>query len=108
MKLTESGVRHEVLFFCSITVAGNPLVGNTAHPQIVSEYRASFAKLKKLNPDIFLAPHGAQFGLAGKIARMKPGAANPFIEAGEFHRFIGGMEQDFDTELTKQQAAAKH
>ncbi len=96
-----------VMFFCSISVAGNPLVGNTAHPQIVSEYRNSFARLAKMKADIFLAPHAEQFGLADKLARMKPGAPNPFIDPGELPRFAAKARADFDAELAKQQAAAK-
>ncbi len=96
-----------VMFFCSISVAGNPLVGNTAHPQIVREYRGSFARLKTMKADIFLAPHGEQFGLAGKLARRKPGAPNPFIDPGELQRFTATSEADFDAELARQRAAAK-
>jgi len=34
-----------VLFLCSITVAGNILVGNRAYPEIASDFRATFRKL---------------------------------------------------------------
>jgi len=105
MNLTEGGVAHKVMFFCSLTVAGNPLAGNSAYPQIASDYRASFARLKKMDADIFLAPHGNQFSLPEKLAKMKSGAPNPFIDAGEKDRVLAGMEKDFDKELAKQQAA---
>jgi hypothetical protein len=62
------------MFFCSISVAGNPLIGNAAYPNILSDYRASFARLKKMDADIFFAPHGNQFGLPEKLAKMKSGA----------------------------------
>ena len=105
MNLTEAGVAHKVMFFCSLTVAGNSLVGNSAYPNIVSDYRASFARLKTMDADIFLAPHGNQFSLTEKLAKMKPGAPNPFIDAGEKDRVLAGMEKDFDKQLAKQQAA---
>ena len=105
MPLTDRGVTHKVLFFCSISVAGNPLAGTPAYPSIVSDYRASFARLKKMEADIFFAPHGGQFDMAEKLAKMKPGAPNPFIDAGELQRFAAKAEQDFDKELAKQQAA---
>lgn len=104
MPLTEMGVTHKVMFFCSISVAGNPLAGTPAYPTIVSDYRASFARLKKMQADIFFAPHGGQFGMTDKLARMKPGAPNPFIDAGELQRFTARAEQAFDKELAKQQA----
>jgi len=94
-----------VMFFCSISVAGNPLVHNSAYPAIASDYKASFAKLAKLHADIFLAPHGEQFGLAGKLAKMQPGAPNPFIDPSEKDRFLAVMRADFDAQLAKQTAA---
>src|SRR5882757_3570747 len=47
MPLTEDGVTHKVMFFGSLTVAA-PLVDNAAYPQIASDYRASFAKMRTL------------------------------------------------------------
>ena len=65
---------------------------------------AEFARIKGMNIDVFLAPHAEQFGLHDKLAKMKPGAPNPFIDPSELHRFAGKMEADFNTELTRQKA----
>ena len=97
----------DVMFFCSISVAGNPLVGNTGYPDIVAQYRAGFARLEKMKADIFLAPHGDQFGMKDKLARVKPGAPNPFVDPGELPRFLAGQKAAFETELARQQSAAK-
>ena len=105
MNLTDAGVAHKVMFFCSLSVAA-PLVGNTAYPEIASDYRASFAKLKKMDIDIFFAPHGEQFAMADKLAKLKPGAPNPFIDAGEKDRVMAKLEKDFNRQLAKDQAAA--
>jgi metallo-beta-lactamase class B len=105
MPLTVDGVAHQVMFFGSLTVVA-PLVNNAAYPQIASDYRASFAKLKKMDADVFLAPHGDQFELTEKLARMKPGAPNPFIDAGSKARTLEKMEKAFDWQLAKDQAAA--
>jgi len=107
MPLTEKGVKHNVIFFCSITAGGYPLAGKGAKPQLVETFRASFAKLKTMDADILLAAHGVQFGLSEKAARMKPGAPNPFIVPGEFRKLVAGMEKSFDAELAKQKAAAR-
>ncbi|HJS45688.1 MAG TPA: subclass B3 metallo-beta-lactamase [Rhizomicrobium sp.] len=107
MPLTDKGVTHKVMFFCSISVADNPLAGTPAYPTIVSDYRASFARLKKMQADIFFAPHGGQFDMEEKLAKVKPGAPNPFIDAGELQRFAARAEEAFDKELAQQQAAAK-
>lgn len=107
MPVTVAGKRHTAMFFCSITVAGNPLTGNKAYPAIADDYKATFAKLDRMDADIFFAPHGVQFGLADKLAKMKPGAPNPFIDAGEMHRFLAAMKKDYDEELARQFAALR-
>jgi metallo-beta-lactamase class B len=106
MPLTEDGVKHQVMFFGSLTVVA-PLVGNTAYPQIASDYRTSFAKLKTMKADIFLAPHADQFGLTEKLAKLKPGAPNPFIDADSKDRTLEKMEKAFEKQLAKDQAAVK-
>jgi metallo-beta-lactamase class B len=104
MPLTDAGVTHKVMFFCSITVAGNPIAGKLAYPGIVDDYRASFARLKKMDADIFLAPHGNQFGMEDKLTKMKPGAPNPFIDPSELQRVVGKSEAAFNKDLARQQA----
>ena len=104
MPLTEAGVTYMVMFFCSISVAGNPIAGKLAYPTIVSDYRASFARLKKMDADIFLAPHGVQFHMAEKLARVKPGAPKPFIDAKELPDMVQKAEAAFDKDLARQQA----
>ena len=104
MPLTDAGVTHKVMFFCSISVAGNPIAGKLAYPTIVSDYRASFARLKKMDADIFLAPHGGQFHMEEKLAKMKPGAPNPFIDAKELPDMVQKAEAAFDKDLARQQA----
>ena len=104
MPLVEAGVTHKVMFFCSISVAGNPIAGKLAYPAILSDYRASFARLKKMDADIFLAPHGVQFHMAEKLAKVKPGAPNPFIDAKELPDMVQKAEAAFDKDLARQQA----
>lgn len=104
MPLVEAGVTHKVMFFCSISVAGNPIAGKLAYPTIVSDYRTSFARLKKMDADIFLAPHGAQFHMEEKLAKMKPGAPNPFIDARELPDMVQKAEAAFNKDLARQQA----
>jgi metallo-beta-lactamase class B len=112
MPIAEGNENHNVIFFCSITGGGNPLLDNKAYPAIARDYKATFAKLKTMDADIFLAPHGEQFGLAKKLAAMKAnvgaaGAPNPFIDSNEFHSFMMLQEKQFDDTLARQQAAVK-
>lgn len=114
MPAVEGVTDHNVIFFCSLSTGGNPLVNNKAYPTIAADYKASFARLKKINADVFLAPHGEQFNLAKKAATVEANiknkvvnAANPFIDKGEFKRVLAAQEKEFDAELKKQEAAAK-
>ena len=114
MSIAEGKEDHNVIFFCSITLGGNPLVGNKAYPAIADDYKASFAKLKAMNADVFLAPHGDQMGLEKKVATLQANpdkkvldAPNPFIDKAEFHRVVASMEKQFNDELAKQQAGAR-
>ena len=89
---------------------GNRLVSKTRGPQypgIVEDYRATFARLKTMKADIVLAPHGEQFGLAAKLAKLPANGPNPFVDPGELARTVAQSEADFTRELAKQEAAAR-
>ena len=105
--VTESGKTQHVVFYCSTTVPGYRLVNNAKYPQIVSDYEHSFAKLRQLPCDVFLAPHGGFFHLDEKRARLEKGGANPFIDPAEFRTFLEQSEQDFYRELKKQQGEVR-
>jgi metallo-beta-lactamase class B len=108
MSVRENNVRHHVVFACSTTTGGNPLVGNTEYPEIAADFRHSLAMLKNLKVDVFLPGHARFFDAHGKAARAKAGAPNPFVDAGELRRYTEASERDFDAELAKQQTAAKN
>jgi metallo-beta-lactamase class B len=92
--------------------AQGPLANNKAYPTIASDYKVTFAKLKTMDADAFLAPHAEQFGLTKKLATMEAnanmaGAPNPFIDKNEFHSFMALREKQFDAELAKQAAGTR-
>ena len=107
MPVTDGGQTHQVIFFCSTSVPGYSLIHNKAYPNIVEDYRSSFAKLRKLNADVFLAPHGNFFDLAEKRTRMGQGKPNPFVDPKEFQAFVEKSSHDFEAELKKQQEQQK-
>jgi len=107
MPVNESGKTYHVVFYCSTTVPGYRLIGNPKYPQIVSDYERSFAKLRQLPCDVFLAPHGGFFHLDEKRGRLEKAGANPFIDPSEFGAFLKQSQQDFYRELKAQQADAK-
>lgn len=102
----ENGRTYRVIDVCSLTVAGNPLVNNTEYPGIVTDYRASFAKLKAMRADVFLAPHASFYNPQKKLAARRPGAPNPFIDPRALPAFVTACEAAFNAELAKQQSTA--
>ena len=106
-KIRDGGLTRSVMFFSSITTGGNPLVNNTAWPGIADAYRATFAKMKAMKTDVFLAPHGDQMDLDTRLAALKPGAPNPFVDPSEMPKIMAIMQDRFEKELAKQQAAAR-
>ena len=107
LPVKDAGASHRIIFFCSSTVALNRLVGRPTYPQIVNDYERTFAKSRKIEADIFLAPHPDFFHLQAKLKKMKTGAPNPFIDSAEFHEHLKRSEQDFYVALAKQKAALK-
>lgn len=108
--VTIGGQRHEAVLYCSTSVAANRLVSKTNGPQypgIVADYEQSFAKLRTLKADVFLAPHAEQFGMPAKRARLADGGPNPFIDPGMLQATIAASEKAFRQDLAKQQEAAK-
>lgn len=100
------GAMRSVFLHCSATVAGQSLVPE-AYPGMVAAFRGSFAKVKTIKADIFLANHDNFFGLKGKRDRQLAGDANAFVDADELQRFNGAMEARFEADLAQQKAAAK-
>jgi metallo-beta-lactamase class B len=84
---------------------GYKLMNNAAYPQIAQDYEQMFRVLKSLPCDVFLGAHGSYYGMAEKFARVKEGAANPFVDPEGYKSFVTDHEQMFRAEWKKQQAA---
>jgi metallo-beta-lactamase class B len=105
MRVQELGKTYQVVFYCSTSVPGYPLVDNPRYPDIVSDYEQSFTLLRQLPCDVFLAPHGSFFRLTEKRAQMAQGGPNPFIDPSELRSWVDQSEQEFQKALKAQQAA---
>lgn len=102
----ENGHRYHVVFLCSTSVPGYKLINNDAYPNIVQDYRQTFAKLRLFPCDVFLGPHGSFFHLTEKREALKAHPKqNPFIVPGEFQAFLQQSKGEFEAELKKQQQA---
>jgi metallo-beta-lactamase class B len=106
--VTADGRRYTVVFVGGTSVNGGVrLVGNTIHPQIAEDYARTFRVLKELKPDIFLAQHPSMFDMEGKAARLKPGAANPFVDPQGYAAFVAENEKAYLTRLAEDRKTIK-
>lgn len=102
----EKGRPLTVTFPCSLSVAGNVLVGNKTHRNIVADYRGSFAKLRAIPTDVMLPAHEEQGELLAKRKKQLRGDPNAFVDPTELTRYVADSEAAFNEELARQQAAA--
>jgi metallo-beta-lactamase class B len=82
---------------------GVKLLNNTRHPTIAEDYARTFRVLKELTPDIFVAQHPNMFKMEEKVARLKAGDANAFIDPQGYQAFVSSNEQAYLTQLKKEQ-----
>ena len=103
MKVKDGGRTYDVVIIGSPNVnTGYKLVGNAAYPGIAQDYELTFRTLKALHCDVFLGAHGGYFGMEAKLARMKEGGENPFIDPAGYAAYVAEREQAFRRELAKQ------
>lgn len=109
MTVEEAGERYELLIVCSFGVNDNyVLVGNEEYPEIADDYRATFAKARAMDVDVFLGSHGSFYGLAEKYERLQArgeGDPNPFIDPAGYRAHIDSQEARFESMLNAQLAA---
>ena len=100
----QDGHLYHVVFLCSVSAPGYKLVNNVKYPNIVEDYRKTFAYLNTLPCDVFLSSHGSVFGLTEKLAAMKKDPKhNPFVDSREYYQYLEQAQRDFEAELKTQQ-----
>ena len=104
---TSKGVDRSVFFLGSLSVAGNRLVNNKVDPQIVADYRKSFARAKAIQADILLIGHPPFIHLDEKYRAQQNGKQDAFIDPQLLPKFVAEFEAGFEEELKKQQAQQK-
>jgi glyoxylase-like metal-dependent hydrolase (beta-lactamase superfamily II) len=86
----------KVLFACSVTVAGNKLVGNRAYPGIVADFRRSFDSLGAMDADVVLPFHPESVDLMGRRARGE------LVDRAVLPKMVADARIAFDADLAKQ------
>jgi metallo-beta-lactamase class B len=108
MKVRDAGRDLDVVFVGSTTIPGYTLVNNSAYPNIIQDYAYTFALLKTLKCDVFLAPHGSFFALDEKRALLEKGTkTNPFIDPPGYRRFINATERAYQKQLKEEREKVK-
>lgn len=96
---TTTIARQRIVFLCSLTVAGNKLVGNMRYPDIVADFRRSFARIRALPADIVLPGHPEMADVMGRKARGDWAAPGLLRESAD------KSAAAFEVELKRQQGA---
>jgi metallo-beta-lactamase class B len=101
MPVSDGGKTYQVVFYCSTTVV-DKLVNNSSYPGIVSDYMRSFAELRKMPCDVFLAPHAGFFKLEEKRKQLDAGKLDAFVDPTEMRKYVDESEQSFRKQLDEQ------
>jgi len=109
MEVKDGGHAYHVVFFSSATINdGTRLVHNAFYPDIAADLDRSFARFKALRCDIFLAPHGGQFAMAEKFARLDRGeGVAALVDPAGWKQLIAMAEKTFRDRLAQEQALAQ-
>lgn len=99
-----NGETYRVFFHCSSSVGGQTLVPES-YPGMIESYRSTFDRIRTIKADVFLAFHSGMFGLDEHYERLKAGDGLAFVDPDALQKFNDQSEAQFDTELSRQQAA---
>ena len=99
MSAKDGEVTRQVVFPCSLTVAGNKLVGNAGHPTIVEDYEKSFELLKSMKADIVLPAHPEFGDIFERKVKRDAGDADAFVDTGLLQKLAETSRAAFEKEL---------
>jgi glyoxylase-like metal-dependent hydrolase (beta-lactamase superfamily II) len=107
MRVVDRGRPLRVLFPCSLTVAGNRLIGNRRYPGIVADFRRSLAAMARVGADVVLPAHPEQADVIARGRRSAAGERDAFVAPDLWPKLVREAAAAFEAELAKQQAAVR-
>lgn len=84
---------------------GYDLIRNRRYPAIAGDYAKSFARLRQLQPDIWLTHHGWMNDFDRLRAGAQQRGVEGWINGPEYSGWIAARQAAFEAELNRQQAA---
>lgn len=105
MTVNDRGRKRDVLFLCSLSVVGNRLVGNKGYRGVATDFRRTFARLDKLQPDIILPGHPELAGVMEREARAQAGDADAFVDPGQLRRIVASRAPTFTRNWARRRRA---
>lgn len=102
----DGNVTRPVIFYCSTTVAGQDLHRDADYPGAAADFRRSFARLRRLKADVFLAGHAEFYDLWAKKRRLDAGDLQAFVDPAELGRHVDASAAAFEAEFQKSSAPA--
>jgi metallo-beta-lactamase class B len=97
----EAGKTYDVVIACSLR---SPAV---LTPSIVDEFNRSFKVVRSLPCDVPLGDHPAQYSMAEKYGKLRPGGPNPFVDRAGCLVEANIQEAMFHAVLADQQSPTK-
>lgn len=83
---------------------GAKLVDNEKYPGIAEDYRHAFKVQKAIDPDIWVAAHGSQFGMSRKYRHGEPYDPWHFVDPAGYRAAVADYEAKFEQILAEQRA----
>jgi metallo-beta-lactamase class B len=101
MQATEGGKTYDVVFFTSVRAPGK------ITPEVAAEFDRTFPLLRALPCDVPLGDHTEEYLLQEKMAKLKPGGPNPFIDPAGCNLETDIEDSMYHAVLQEQEQASK-
>ena len=105
-KIKDGAETYDAVFVGSQSALDYKFVGQESYPGIAADFEKSFAVLRSLPCDIFLASHGWFFHFVEKHERLMHGETKAFVDPDGYREYLSESEKDFRQKLDRQREQA--